>query len=153
MHIARNRETGFTLIELMVVVLIIALLLGIAIPTYLGFRSRAQDSAAKSDLVNGAKVEAIIGADGSGFTGDVAQLGLEEPSLDFSGAQPHSIHVVVGDAVDAGDNGQVLLYARSGSGTWFGIKLVQVGPDAGRYTCKGSEADVDDVTDCTGNSW
>ena len=49
---ARNDEGGFTLIELMVVVMIIAILLGIAIPAFLGARSRAQDTAAKSNLRN-----------------------------------------------------------------------------------------------------
>jgi len=39
----RNDEEGFTLIELMVVVLIIAILLAIAIPTFLGARERAND--------------------------------------------------------------------------------------------------------------
>jgi type IV pilus assembly protein PilA len=36
----RSGEAGFTLIELMVVVLIVAILIAIAIPTFLGARSR-----------------------------------------------------------------------------------------------------------------
>ena len=42
----RNDEDGFTLIELMVVVLIIAILVAIAIPTFLGARGKANDRAA-----------------------------------------------------------------------------------------------------------
>jgi type IV pilus assembly protein PilA len=48
----RSGEAGFTLIELMVVVLIIAILIAIAIPTFLGARSRAQDRVAQSNLRN-----------------------------------------------------------------------------------------------------
>ena len=48
----RDREEGFTLIELMVVVLIIAILIAIAIPTFLGARERAQDRASQSSLRN-----------------------------------------------------------------------------------------------------
>jgi type IV pilus assembly protein PilA len=45
-------ESGFTLIELMVVLLIMAILLAIAIPTFLGVKGGAQDRAAQSNLTN-----------------------------------------------------------------------------------------------------
>ncbi|HUA96121.1 MAG TPA: prepilin-type N-terminal cleavage/methylation domain-containing protein [Acidimicrobiales bacterium] len=45
-------EAGFTLIELMVVLLIIAILLAIAIPTFLGVTGSANDRAAQSNLTN-----------------------------------------------------------------------------------------------------
>jgi type IV pilus assembly protein PilA len=51
-HNRMKDDKGFTLIELMVVVLIIAILIAIAIPTFLGLRKRAQDRAAQSNLRN-----------------------------------------------------------------------------------------------------
>jgi type IV pilus assembly protein PilA len=43
-------HAGFTLIELMVVVMVVGVLLAIALPTFLGVRSRGQDAVAKSHL-------------------------------------------------------------------------------------------------------
>ena len=61
-------EEGFTLIELMVVVLIIAILLAIAIPSFLGARGKAQDRAAQSNVRNALTAEKTYFTDNQAYT-------------------------------------------------------------------------------------
>jgi type IV pilus assembly protein PilA len=86
-------DAGFTLIELMVVLLILAILLAIAIPTFLGVTKSANDRAAQSNL-NTALINAKAAFQQSGQTYttlDAATLSSAEPSLSYttgtSGAQ------------------------------------------------------------------
>jgi len=85
---ARDEEEGFTLIELMVVVLIIAILLAIAIPTFLGARERANDRAAQSSLRNALTAAKTMYTDNQTYASadENATTGLKivEPSLTYA---------------------------------------------------------------------
>ena len=81
----RNRaqdEKGFTLIELLVVILIIGILAAIALPAFLGQRSRAQDTEAKSAVRQAQTAMETYYTDNQTYVGaDVAALKDIEASL------------------------------------------------------------------------
>ena len=111
-------DKGFTLIELMVVVLIIAILIAIAIPTFLGLRRRAQDRAAQSDLRNAMTAAKAFYTDDETYTGfNIAQGELIEPSLNWD--TPGDPDYVSIEAATADQ--QAVFQRTSASGTVFCI--------------------------------
>jgi type IV pilus assembly protein PilA len=129
-HLQKD-ENGFTLIELMVVVLIIAILIAIAIPTFLGAQDRARDRGAQSDLRNALTAAKTLATDSAGLFQvagsniDESDMNGVEPSLDFvtmASADTDSVGVVT-----EGTGDSITLVKESASGTFFGISSTKDG--------------------------
>jgi type IV pilus assembly protein PilA len=78
-------EAGFTLIELMVVLLIIAILLAIAIPTFLGVTGSANDRSAQSNLSNAVtEGSAVYQSANQSFPADTAFATYQSSAPEFT---------------------------------------------------------------------
>jgi type IV pilus assembly protein PilA len=89
-----KHEHGFTLIELMVVLIVIGVLIAIAIPAYIGFKHRAADRTAQANLRTGlAAAEAY-------YTDNVTYSGMTEADMRAidSGISPTLAVVSAGDS-------------------------------------------------------
>ena len=112
MRKSRDRDRGFTLVELLVVIIIIGILAGIAIPVFLNQRQKGYDTQAKSDLRNMASFEEIYLNDFNSY-GNVSDIQTSEPTMHVSkGVTLTVLHV-------NGLNGYCLSALSASGITWF----------------------------------
>ena len=142
----KDRDDGFTLIELMVVVLVFATLMGIAIPTFVGARPRAQNRVAQTYLRNALTAEKVYYVDAQRYTAEASELSAIEPTLTYStvgwsASDPRQVYVQTADVTSLSPRvaaAIVCLANQSASGTVFAIKDVAAGPNIGRYYASGT---------------
>jgi prepilin-type N-terminal cleavage/methylation domain-containing protein len=142
-----NDEDGFTLTELVVAVLVIAILIAIVVPTFISARARADNRAAQTSLRHALIAAKTMYSDTSGFAGaDESPTGLMavEPNLTYvahavSSNSPKSVSVNAGP-------GSWSAAAHSNSGNCYWIKEVAAasisygGNLSSPSTCSGDDA-------------
>ncbi len=115
-------DAGFTLIELMVVLLIMAILLAIAIPTFLGVSGSANDRASQSNLNTAlTNAKSYYDSNGQGFGTAAAFTGAistQEPSLSWVTTASTGPDVISVDVTPDG-NGIVMASLAKTNTCWY----------------------------------
>jgi len=112
-----GRDEGFTLIELMVVVMIIAVLIAIAIPSFLGFRKSAQDRSAQSELRSVLLAEKAFWLENGDYTETNGDITAFEPNANVGDAIATSVVL----QLNATSNDTVCMTRTAESGNTFAI--------------------------------
>ena len=129
-----NEEKGFTLIELLVVILIIGILAAIALPAFLGQRTKGQDAEAKSNARNLVSHMESYFAGEETYVGGEASDDVQDSGLPLGGGSGQVD--VTGEAADG-----YTINALSESGTTFtmtksgGLAPTRSGDDPGNGGC------------------
>jgi type IV pilus assembly protein PilA len=141
-------EHGFSLIELMTVVLIIGVLVLLALPTFLGARTRAHDRATQADVRNAFAAEKAYYADNLTYTTNAATMTAIEPAITYVDGDTPLVSDIVYLHLHPVPN-EIYLSAMSDSGTcWY---LLETDGSGARFASDPACGIAD--TQAYGNSW
>ncbi|WP_416057566.1 pilin [Stenotrophomonas maltophilia] len=129
---SKSRQGGFTLIELMIVVAIIAILSAIALPQYQNYTAKAQTSAALAELAPGKIGIETIYAESGQMATSPSELGLQAPTPRCSSVD-----------VSMANTGTASLTCTLVASSKVSGNLVLSRDDNGAWTCSGSMAAKD----------
>jgi type IV pilus assembly protein PilA len=129
---AERDEAGFTILELMVCLAVLAALLTIVIPSILSYEGKTRDRAAQTDLRYALDAEKVFFVDGQQYTDSVPDLTQVEPGLTYAASVPPPTTGVIGVTISntTSPADTVVVSVKSGSGTCWYVKDVGVGPSA-----------------------
>jgi general secretion pathway protein G len=111
----RDSEAGFTLIELMIVVAIIAILAGILIPNFINARAQAQTSACESNLRAIATAAELYYADQQQYPGGGSTINANSTSFTPTGGSTY-LNNTPRDPADPGATGFYTFTDKSSAG-------------------------------------
>jgi type IV pilus assembly protein PilA len=121
-------EAAFTLIELMVVVLIVAILLAIAIPTFLGAREKASNRAVQAQIRNAPTTEMVFFADKQEFTASKLELDPLDANIQWTNTLtdlPLSSNLMYVELTAVNGRQAVVIGGKSQAGRCFWLRSVR----------------------------
>lgn len=96
-----REDDGFTLIELMVVVVIVAVLLALSLSSFMGFESTARSSAAADELRSGALSARSLRVDTGSYATLTTEIANLDPGLSLDPNGERGVAILIGASGDA----------------------------------------------------
>lgn len=135
----RRSEAGFSLVEMLVVVLILGILVGLGVPTFLRAQAGSSDAAAKTRARQALLTQKTFYTD-RGTWGQASEMQAVEPSLQFADL-PAEGPQVLGRVYVRVDGATATLVSRSASGNCYWIRAADTGTAFANTPCADAPAD------------